>query len=98
MTETTTETTVPDASPEDLTAMVSTAPVGDEEGGQEYLVRLLFRIAAKDPREAVEKYIDQLVQFGLKNWSFRVEDEQTGDMWHINGYGEELDSHQGEGD
>lgn len=61
----------------------------------EYLVRLLFRIPAKTPEEAVEKYIEQIVSYGVRNWSFRVEDEATGEMWHIDGHGEQVEGTAG---
>ena len=54
----------------------------------EYIVRLLFRIPAASPKEAVEHYIEQILLHGLRNWSYRVEDETTGEMWHLDGYGE----------
>lgn len=83
-----TETAATEATPTDSTTM--TGGQDPNEGTTEYLVRLLFRIPAKTPEEAVEKYVEQIVSHGLRNWSYRVEDEETGDMWHLDGYGDEV--------
>lgn len=64
--------------------------VDPDKGNTEFLVRLLFRIPAKDPSEAVEKYLEQIMSYGLRNWSYRVEDEATGEMWHVDGFGQPI--------
>lgn len=87
--ETTPEVEVTEARPE-VTAMSGNAD--PNEGNTEYLVRLLFRLSAKDPAEAVKKYQEQLIDYGIRNWSFRVEDEETGEMWHLDGHGVEIEN------
>jgi hypothetical protein len=67
---------------------MSEESVTAEPDEAEYLVRLLFRIPAASPKEAVEGYLEQLMRHGLRNWSYRVEDEETGETWNLDGYGE----------
>ena len=82
---------VKEATVEDATTMETQAPEA-EVPETEYLVRLLFRIPAESPEQAVEKYLEQIMMHGLRGWQYRVEDEETGEMWHVNGYGEMQDS------
>lgn len=63
----------------------------DDTASTDYLVRLLFRIPAKSPEEAVQRYLEQIISHGLRNWSYRVENEQTGEMLHLDGFGEPVE-------
>lgn len=60
------------------------------EAENNYIVRLLFQIPAASPKEAVEQYVEQILLHGLRNWSYRVEDIDTEERWHLDGYGEPL--------
>jgi len=49
-----------------------------------YQVRLLQSVVADDPRDAVQRYIENANGIGLRNFYYRVEDEATGEVWMIN--------------
>lgn len=51
---------------------------------QPYLVRLLFEVDAENPRQAVQRFIEMILRYGLRPWTFRVDenhDEDPDDLW-----------------
>lgn len=65
---------------------VEVAPA--EEVAEQFVVRLLFKFDAASPADAVEKMIRELADNGLRNWHYRVENQATGELFFVTGYGE----------
>lgn len=57
-----------------------------------YAVRLLFKVPARSPREAVRAMVTQLAEHGVVNWAFRVLDMDTQEDAMLNGRGETIDT------
>ncbi len=56
---------------------------------KKYVVRLLLDVEAKDPADAVQQFIHQLNEFGLRPWWYTVEELGFTDfVWHVTGRGE----------
>lgn len=47
----------------------------------EYIVRLLIRVSAESPHDAVNQYIENVNKFGLRSWVYVVENAQTKDLY-----------------
>lgn len=62
---------------------VETTPVETRE----HTVRLLFRVQATDPRDAVEVFISQIVNHGLRDWTYFVEDRDAEAQFFVGGNG-----------
>lgn len=61
---------------------------------QPYIVRLVMKVDAPkgEPDTAVGNFVDLLVANGLREWVFRVEDINTGDvLGYFDGYGDPVD-------
>jgi hypothetical protein len=59
-----------------------------------YIVRLVMRVEASphSPQDAVTNFVDLLVGNGLRDWVYRVEDIETGDViGYYDGYGDEVE-------
>lgn len=54
----------------------------------EYIVRLLIRVSAESPHDAVNQYIENVNKFGLRSWVYVVENAQTKDLYQVTGQGE----------
>ena len=48
-----------------------------------YLTRALVKVDANNPLEAVAEYKDQLNRVPLDEWIYRVEDDETGEMFYV---------------
>lgn len=56
------------------------------------IVRLVMRVDQENPSDAVEDFIQNIVENGLREWIYRVEDSETGDVFgYYDGYGNETD-------
>lgn len=61
---------------------------------KDYIVRLVMRVEADDtdPAQAALKFVDLMVENGLRDWVYRVEDNSTGDiMGYYDGWGNVVD-------
>lgn len=54
-----------------------------ENEKKEFVVRLLLRLEADTPRDAVKEFVEQTQQFGLYSWTYGVLDMETGDLFHV---------------
>lgn len=67
------------------------------ENTQPYIVRLVMKVDAPkgEPDSAVAAFVDNLTANGLREWVFRVEDIDTGDvLGYYDGYGDPVDLSQ----
>lgn len=52
-----------------------------------YVVRLLIQVEGETPFDAVNAYIERLNQFGLRAWTYTVQDAETNALYHVEGDG-----------
>ena len=48
-----------------------------------YTVRLSMGVPADNPQDAVKAWMSQATRNGLQNYYYRVEDEDSGDVWMV---------------
>lgn len=61
----------------------------------DYVVRLVMRVEADSPPKATQEFVTYLVEGGLVNWIFRVEDPETQEiLGYFNGHGMAVDMDQ----
>ena len=57
----------------------------------EYVVRLLIRVKASSETEAVDRFIENLNNFGLRSWLYMAENDRTKELFQVTGTGSEVE-------
>lgn len=48
-----------------------------------FSTRLSMSVTADDPKEAVQLWMNRAIKLGLQNFYFRVENDDTGEVWMV---------------
>jgi hypothetical protein len=62
--------------------------VEEPDDRDEHVVRILFQLPADNPKDAIDQFIEQIVEHGLRTWTYRVENLATAEIVNMDGYGE----------
>lgn len=61
---------------------------------REFIVRLVMKVDAAVPEAAVTEFVDLLVANGLREWVYRVESVEDGEiLGYFDGFGQPVDIH-----
>jgi hypothetical protein len=55
-----------------------------------YTVGLMLEVDAEDPTDAFHAFVDALLSQGIRNFVYRVTDDDEDTQHYVNGYGDEL--------
>lgn len=70
----------------------------DQPSKTSYMVRLVMRVdgTPDEPESAVINFIEMMVQNGLRDWVYRVEDDDSKVLGYFDGYGDAVEMAPGQ--